>query len=110
MDIFSVGPGLPRFAFVAYAEPSDRQKAMEQLHHRPIALDTPFARENATELEIWKGWNGTLTVVASDPERLVPLSIAQDYPDLPPYATQRRQVSAVPHKRERGDDDGNAPP
>ncbi|CAK9784409.1 hypothetical protein CC85DRAFT_284813 [Cutaneotrichosporon oleaginosum] len=99
VDIFSVGPGLPRFAFVAYADLGDRFKAIEAFHKRPIDLDSPFARENAAELEVWKGWNGTLTVVHSDPERLVPLSIARDYPNLPPYATQRR-VKTSAFKRE----------
>ncbi|BEI86204.1 hypothetical protein CcaverHIS002_0604910 [Cutaneotrichosporon cavernicola] len=84
VDIFSVGPGLPRFAFVAYAEVSDRLMAIDGFHKRSIDLSTPFARENAADLEIWKGWNGTLSVVLSDPERLVPQSIAKDYPDLPP--------------------------
>jgi hypothetical protein len=97
VDIFSVGPGLPRFAFVAYADLDDRFKAIEGFHQRPLDLDTPFARENAADLEIWKGWNGTLTVVHSDPERLVPLGVAQAYPDLPPYTTQRRVLP----KRER---------
>ncbi|BEJ01757.1 hypothetical protein CcaverHIS631_0604390 [Cutaneotrichosporon cavernicola] len=107
VDIFSVGPGLPRFAFVAYAEVSDRLMAIDGFHKRSIDLSTPFARENAADLEIWKGWNGTLSVVLSDPERLVPQSIAKDYPDLPPYATQRRKVL---HKRDRADDDGASTP
>ncbi|GMK57302.1 hypothetical protein CspeluHIS016_0401360 [Cutaneotrichosporon spelunceum] len=107
VDIFSVGPGLPRFAFVAYADVPDRLRAIEGFHNRPIDLGTPFARENAVDLEVWKGWNGTLSVVMSDPERLVPLSIAKDYPDLPPYATQRRMVL---HKRDRTNDDGASTP
>lgn len=107
VDIFSLPPVKPRFAFVAYADPVDCAKAIEHLHQRPIELDTPFARENAEDLEIWKGWTGTLTVVESDGERLVPLNVAKDFPDLPYYATQRRQVppTVIPHKRERGEED-----
>lgn len=107
VDIFSLPPVKPRFAFVAYADRVHCAQAIQHLHQRPIDLNTPFARENAEDLEIWKGWNGTLTVVESDGERLVPLSVAGDFPDLPPYATQRRMVPpTIPLKRERIDEEG----
>lgn len=106
VDIFSLPPVKPRFAFVAYANPADSAKAIGHLHQRPIDLTTQFAQENAEDLAIWKGWDGTLTVVESDGERLVPLSVAGDFPELPYYATESRLASppTLPQKRERDDD------
>lgn len=107
VDIFSIPPVKPRFAFVAYDDPVvSGSAAVAALHRRPLRLDTPFAIENAPDLAIWKGWPGVLTVVESDADRLVPLSVAQDLPDLPDYAiggrrANERSKSDANRKRER---------
>ncbi|KAL1413127.1 hypothetical protein Q8F55_000876 [Vanrija albida] len=107
VDIFSIPPVKPRFAFVAYDDPvTSGTAAVAALHRRPIRLDTPFALENAPDLAIWKGFSGVLTVVESDADRLVPLSVAQDLPDLPDYAiggrrANERSKSDANRKRER---------
>lgn len=105
VDIFSIPPVHPRFAFVAFAEPKpSNADAVKTLHRQPIRLDTPFAIKNAEDLTIWKGWPGTLTVVESTSDQLIPKSIAQDFPDLPAYAVETQATSPgndLTRKRER---------
>lgn len=102
VDIFSIPPVRPRFAFVAYSNPAvSIPAATAALHQKSIQLSSPFAVENAADLAIWRGWNGVLTVVESDPDRLVPLTIAQDFRELPDYATNSRRESSSGVKRER---------
>lgn len=105
VDIFSIPPVHPRFAFVAFAEPRpSNAEAVRSLHRQPIKLDTPFALKNAEDLTIWQGWPGTLTVVESTPDQLIPKSIAQDFPDLPAYAVETQATSPggdPTRKRER---------
>lgn len=92
--MFSVPPVKPRFAFVAYSDPSCSDIAIEALNGKPLKLDTPFAMQNAQDLEIWKGFSGVMTVVASDPNQLIPPAIAKDFPDLPSYATSRADIAS----------------
>jgi hypothetical protein len=86
VDIYHISPTLPRFAFVAYTEPSSGVAAIEDLHHKAINLDTPFARERYDDLDVWRSWSGQLTVVLAEPPRLVPTSLAADFPNLPDWA------------------------
>lgn len=92
--MFSIPPVKSRFAFVAYADPARTAHAIEHLNGRPLNLDTPFALENAADLEIWKRFSGTLTMAASDPHQLIPASIAKIYPNLPGYAAGHGRESA----------------
>lgn len=59
---------------------------MQALHQKPIDLETEFGRANHADLEIWRNWQGKLTVVKAEPPRLVPSSVAADFPDLPDWA------------------------
>ncbi|KAL7420756.1 hypothetical protein Q5752_004708 [Cryptotrichosporon argae] len=109
VDIFSVPPVRPRFAFVTYVDPEPSiAAAMAELDNKPIRLDSAYARENASDLAGWRGFEGTLAVVRSDPTRLLPASVAQHFPDLPEYATagggrgcQRRRSAGEDRKRSR---------
>lgn len=90
---------------MAFAKPKpSNADAVKTLHRQPIKLDTPFAKKNAEDLTIWKGWPGTLTVVESTSDQLIPKSIAQDFPDLPAYAVETQATSPgsdLTRKRER---------
>jgi hypothetical protein len=86
VDIYHITPAHPRFASVAYTDPASGLAAIEDLSRKPINLDTPFAREQYDDLDVWRTWNGQLTVVLAEPPRLVPTSVAADFPDLPDWA------------------------
>jgi ribonuclease HI len=86
VDIFHISQGVPRFAIVSYSDPASGLAAIDDLHHRAINLDTPFGRDNQVDLDIWRQWQGKLTVVLSDPSRLVPASVADEFPNLPEWA------------------------
>ncbi|WWD18673.1 hypothetical protein CI109_103127 [Kwoniella shandongensis] len=86
VDIFHISPAHPRFANVTFSDPASGLAAIQDLHRRPIRLDTPFAQENQADLEIWKNWAGQLTVVQHEPPRIVPSSVEADFPDLPDWA------------------------
>ena len=97
VDIYHIAPGLPRFANVAYTDPASGPAAIADLCRRPIDLENAFARDNYENLDIWRKWNGQLTVVLAEPPRLVPTSVAADFPNLPEWAQrdQRRDEREV---------------
>ena len=104
VDIYHVAPELARFAFVAYSDVVSGQSAVDALHERPIDLESAFARENAPDLLLWRGWPGQLKVVFAEPHRLVPSTIVTDFPNLPDWASESRATtakSASPVKAER---------
>ncbi|OCF44369.1 hypothetical protein I317_01814 [Kwoniella heveanensis CBS 569] len=86
VDIFHISPAHPRFANVTYRDPASGLAAIRDLHQQPIKLDSPFALSNQEDLEIWKNWNGQLTVVLHEPPRIVPSVVEADFPDLPDWA------------------------
>jgi hypothetical protein len=86
VDIYHVTAAHPRFAFVAYTSKDAGDKAIADLHAKPINLDSPFARDNIGDLGIWEQWQGQLTVVRAEPPRLVPSAVAHLFPDLPDWA------------------------
>ncbi|WVF69026.1 hypothetical protein IAT40_003800 [Kwoniella sp. CBS 6097] len=86
VDIFHISPAHPRFANVTYRDPASGLAAIQDLHRQPIKLDSPFALSNQDDLEIWKNWDGQLTVVLHEPPRIVPSVVEADFPDLPDWA------------------------
>jgi hypothetical protein len=97
VDIYHISQGLPRFANVAYTDPASGLAAIADLCRKDINLDTAFARDNYEDLSVWRQWNGQLTVVLAEPPRLVPASVAADFPNLPDWAArdQRRDEREV---------------
>ena len=86
VDIFHISAAHPRFAFVAYTDPSSGLAAITELHSRPITLDDDFARQHASDLQVWRAWSGSLVVVPAEPSRLVPRSVLSLFPALPDWA------------------------
>nr|XP_019012973.1 uncharacterized protein I206_02470 [Kwoniella pini CBS 10737]OCF51754.1 hypothetical protein I206_02470 [Kwoniella pini CBS 10737] len=86
VDIFHISPSLPRYANVTFSDPASGVAAINDLHRKPIKLDSPFARENEADLGLWKAWDGQLTVVLHEPPRIVPSAVEADFPDLPDWA------------------------
>ncbi|WWC88453.1 uncharacterized protein L201_003364 [Kwoniella dendrophila CBS 6074] len=86
VDIFHISPTLPRYANVTYSNPASGIAAINDLHRKPINLDTTFAHENEADLELWKNWGGQMTVVLHEPPRIVPAAVEADFPDLPDWA------------------------
>jgi len=102
VDIYHIAQGLPRFAFVAYTDTASGLTAIDDLHLRPINMSSDFARENWVDLEIWRQWDGRLTVVRSEPGRLIPRSVLSDFPNVPDWAIGGRKDEASPgRKRDR---------
>ena len=102
VDIYHIAQGLPRFAFVAYTDAGSGLAAIDDLHLRPISMSSDFARENWADLDIWRRWDGRLTVVRSEPGRLVPRAVLSDFPNVPDWAVGGRKDEASPgRKRDR---------
>ncbi|WVQ73369.1 hypothetical protein IAR50_002938 [Cryptococcus sp. DSM 104548] len=110
VDIFHISSNHPRFANVTYASPESGALAIENLHQKPISMDSPFAQENRADLGVWERWGGQLTVVKHEPPKVVPSSVEEFFPDLPDWAKtyggQQAQESGahsahVDRKRER---------
>ncbi|WVQ65551.1 uncharacterized protein L199_003728 [Kwoniella botswanensis] len=97
VDIFHISPALPRYANVTYSDPASGIAAINDLHRKPINLDSPFARENEADLDLWKNWAGQLTVVLHEPPRIVPAAVEADFPDLPDWARGEKDAA---HKNE----------
>jgi len=97
VDIYHISQGLPRFANVAYTDPASGLAAIADLCRKPINLDPTFSKNNYEDLDVWRKWNGQLTVVLAEPPRLVPTSVASDFPNLPDWAArdQRRDEREV---------------
>lgn len=85
-----MSPEHPRLAYVAFVERDAGSAAIAELHKKPIRLDTPFALENQSDLETWRQWSGTLTVVKAEPPLLVPSAVVADFPNLPEWAKRGR--------------------
>jgi hypothetical protein len=71
---------------VSFKDQRAGETAISTLNGKSVDLDAPFAIENAAELEIWRQWSGQLTVVWTEPPRLVPSSVEEFFPDLPDWA------------------------
>ena len=95
MDIYHISPNQPRFAFVTYTDPASGLQAIQELNRKPINLESPFAKENVADLAVWARWSGQLTVVRAEPPRLVPTSVASEFPDLPDWAAGVDKAAAV---------------
>lgn len=98
-------------------EPHAGPAAVGELHQKRIRLDTPFARSNGDDFDIWMDWDGTLTVVMAEPPLLVPSVVLSEFPDLPDWArrgqTQNESsnataVSPASGEKRRERDDDNA--
>nr|XP_019045396.1 hypothetical protein I302_05785 [Kwoniella bestiolae CBS 10118]OCF24326.1 hypothetical protein I302_05785 [Kwoniella bestiolae CBS 10118] len=96
VDIFHISPALPRYANVTYNDPASGIAAINDIHRKPINLDTPFARDNQDDLDLWRNWDGQLTVVLHEPPRIVPAAVEADFPDLPDWARGEKDA----HKNE----------
>lgn len=102
MDIYHVSPNHPRLAYVAFLEDTAGPAAIAALHRKPVKTDTSFAEQNTNDFEIWRSWDGTLTVVMAEPPLLVPSSVSGEFPNLPDWAKRGRgelptgQKDAVP--------------
>ncbi|WVQ96540.1 hypothetical protein IAU59_003645 [Kwoniella sp. CBS 9459] len=94
VDIFHISSAHPRFANVTYRDPASGLEAIQDLHRQPIKLDSPFALSNQEDLEIWKNWDGQLTVVLHEPPRIVPSVVEADFPNLPDWAKGLRDNTA----------------
>jgi hypothetical protein len=109
VDIFSVQPIHPRFAFVNYSDPETAgEAAMKELHAKPLHLQPAFIAEYPDDLDVWKKWDGSLTVVRAEPGKLIPSSIAKEFESLPEWDSgQKGDNGESPgKKRER---DGSDP-
>lgn len=101
VDIFSIPPVKPRFAFVTYTEPTvSIAGVVAALNHKPVKVDPQFAETHAEHLAIWNGHVSLLTVVESDANRLLPLALAKEFTNLPAYATEYKGTDPY-GKRER---------
>ena len=90
VDIYHVSPNHPRLAYVAFLEETAGPAAIAELHQKPIKTDTQFAEQNKSDFEIWRSWNGVLTVVMAEPPLLVPSSVSSGFPNLPDWAKRGR--------------------
>lgn len=95
MDIYHVSPNHPRLAYVAFLEESAGPAAIAELHRKPVNTDTSFAEQNKADFEIWRSWNGVLTVVMAEPPLLVPSSVSSGFPNLPDWAKRGRGDTSV---------------
>ncbi|WVR06538.1 hypothetical protein IAU60_003569 [Kwoniella sp. DSM 27419] len=86
VDIFHISSSHPRFANVTYRDPASGLTAIDDLHRKHIRLDSAFAVANKDDLQVWKDWDGQLTVVLHEPPRIVPSAVEADFPDLPDWA------------------------
>jgi hypothetical protein len=90
VDIYHVSPNHPRLAYVAFLEETAGPAAIAELHRQSVKTDTSFAKQNHSDFDIWRSWNGTLTVVMAEPPLLVPSSVSADFPNLPDWAKRGR--------------------
>lgn len=90
VDIYHVSPNHPRLAYVAFLEETAGPAAINELHSKSIRTDTSFAEQNKADFDIWRSWNGTLTVVKAEPPLLVPSAVAAEFPNLPDWAKRGR--------------------
>ena len=96
VDIYHVSPNHPRLAYVSFLEEIAGPAAIAELHRKPVKTDTTFAEQNTSDFEIWRSWEGTLTVVMAEPPLLVPSSVSDEFPNLPDWAKRGREVSMGP--------------
>lgn len=100
VDIYHITAHHPRFAFVVYKDVASSLAAVKELHRRAINLETPFAKQNEADLQVWRDWQSQLTVVLAEPPHLIPSSLAADFPNLPDWAAGPR-IAPDTRKRER---------
>lgn len=82
VDIYHITAQHPRFANVSYSDPESGRTAINTLHNRPIDL----GNDPSEDLNLWRDWQGQLTVVVAEPGRLVPTSATAAFPSLPDWA------------------------
>lgn len=90
-----MSPTHPRLAYVAYVEDDAGPAAIAELNRQSIRVDTPFVKNNEADFEVWRTWNGTLTVVMAEPPLLVPSSVSAVFPDLPGWAKRSSKADVT---------------